>query len=484
MTKEGEPFHSTLLFHDLLRNAWEVFTLDEYDETFVYDEIAVIQGMHLIKGAKDSSGNLKQKQPSGNWYFYLPGKNQLIRSSLDPNMKIIYATADEAFIVKEQDIYKAALSDNGLSEPVKLITMPTDEDIFRIYPLNPDLVVPSTTYILVSTQEEAMIDIPCRLYHISTTEPCLSMVTEISPQKGIRLVEAYPHQRKIAIWRYEEDKTGSLVIVDVDMPEDLRSVSLPFEPVLGGYLVKDTQGEPLFVTGNPSKTQKQFYAYSVLSDHLQPIQTVQWDTVIIHGTNTFRTGGGRLLNVSIDPESGEISYDSGGVRAPFAFRFDDATLQAFNQMKTRATQIWGNNEKYCILGAQETGENRTHFFVFMYDKILQHWEHVAVEGIYSYIQLFERWMLIQQAFRSDERGVSDPIKITGQYTFYDLDTQEHFVWQTVPHNEVLGIWGDTILYRIDDELFEATITQTGISHAQRIVQDPIIQDVHWAFIVP
>ncbi|GAK58187.1 hypothetical protein U27_05160 [Candidatus Vecturithrix granuli] len=339
-------------------------------------------------------------------------------------------------------------------------------------------------YILTSAQEEAMTPIPCHLYRTERKDPSLSLLTEISPQQGIRRVEAYPHQRKIALWRYEEDETGSLVLVNVDMPDDLRTIPLPFEPVLGGYLVKDTQGEPLFVTGNPSKTQQQFYAYSVMSDHLQPIQTVQWDTVIIHGTNAFRTGGGRLLNVSIDLESGEISYDSGGVRAPFAFRFDDATLQAFNQMKTRATQIWGNNEKHCILGAQETGENRTHFFVFMYNKILQHWEHVAVEGIYSHIQLFERWMLIQQAFRSDERGVSDPIKITGQYTFYNLDTREHVVWQTVPHNEVLGIWGDTILYRIDDELFEATITQTGISHAQRIVQDPIIQDVHWAFIVP
>lgn len=339
-------------------------------------------------------------------------------------------------------------------------------------------------YILTSAQEEAMTPIPCHLYRTERKDPSLSLLTEISPQQGIRLVEAYPHQRKIALWRYEEDKTGSLVLVNVDMPDDLRTIPLPFEPVLGGYLVKDTQGEPLFVTGNPSKTQQQFYAYSVMSDHLQPIQTAQWDTAIIHGTNPFHTGGGRLLNVSIDPESGEISYDSGDVRAPFAFRFDDATLQAFNQMETRATKIWGNNEKHCILGAQETGENRTQFFIFMYDKILQHWEHFAVEGVYSHIQLCDdHWLLIQQALEDEEKP-HGPAILTGKYTFYHLDSSKQFVWQTDPHNEVLGIWSDTILYRIDDELFEATITQTGISHAQRIVQDPIIQDVHWAFIVP
>ncbi len=341
----------------------------------------------------------------------------------------------------------------------------------------------ASEYMLMSTQEEAMIHIPFRLYHMRTTEPCLSLVAEISPQKGIRLVAAYPQQRKVAIWRYEENRTGSLVIVDVDMPEDRRSTSLPFEPVLGGYLMKGAEGESLFVAWKPSKIQDQLYAYSMVSDHLQPIQTAQWDTAIIHGANKLRRGGGRLLNVVIDPESGEISYYSGNFRSPLPFRFDEATLQTFNRFETRATLVWGNDEKTCVVGAQEKGEDRKYFFIFIYDKILQHWNHLTVEGVYSHIRFFDNWILIQQALQ-DKETPRRPSILTGKYTFYQIDSGEQFQWQSESQTEVLGIWGNTILYRRDDELFEAKIAGTAITEARMVCKDPAIQDVHWAFIVP
>lgn len=347
--------------------------------------------------------------------------------------------------------------------------------------------VSAREYLLIATQEEAMVSIPCRFYHLNSTQPDLMMVAEIAPQKGIRLVEAYPQQRKVAIWRYEEDKTGSLVIVDVDRPEDRRTVPLPFEPVFGGYFMTGPEGDSLFVAWRLSKIQDQrsysLYAYSLRSDRAEPIQSAQWDTAIINGINRLRRGGGILLNVMIDPASGDISHFAGeAIKTPLLLRLDAATLQAFTRVETRATQqIWGNNEHTTVLGAREQGEERKYFFVYIYDKRLQQWNQLTVEGVYSHIQLFDPWLLIQQGFE-DKRRSHAPSILTGKYTFYHLESHEQFEWQADSDTEVLGIWENTILYRQEDELFEADIVATKMEETRLLAKDPAIRDVHWACI--
>ncbi len=380
--------------------------------------------------------------------------------------ELVLGRREDQAIVVEKHIPKSAVQSDG--------------DI-----LHPDSVAfmySKNEYILASTQEEAMNPVPCQIYRTNTREQCLSQIAEIPPQKGIRLVSAYPQDRTLAIWRYEEHDTGSLVIVNVDKPEESHTVQLPFTPTSGGYRMKDSEEEAIFVAWAGPDEQKQLYAYSVASGHLEQIQHVQWETAIIRGFNALREGG-QVLNVMVNPESGEITYYSGDFNAQLPFRLDEESRQIFSRLETTTTMIWGNNEHMCVVGAQEAGENPEQFFVFLYDKEKQTWTHFAVKGIHSHIQVFDEWIVIQQAFPNTE-DPNDPLILTGEHTFYHLDSGEQFVWQTDSQTEVLGIWEDTILYRIEDGLFEAAIAGTEVTEAQLLCQDPAIQDVHWAFIVP
>ncbi len=135
LTQDGEVFHSTLLFHDLKKDCWNVYTFNETTSTSIYSDIVVIQGFFDIKGDIDAVGNQIQRQASGHWYFLFPGNPALISASLPLTMNILYATTDTAYIVQGQDIYQAALSADGLSEPEFLLSVPESTQIFRVYPI-------------------------------------------------------------------------------------------------------------------------------------------------------------------------------------------------------------------------------------------------------------------------------------------------------------------------------------------------------------
>lgn len=387
--------------------------------------------------------------------------------------ELVLGSLEDDFIVVEKHIPKSIVQ--------------TDGDI--LHPDSITFIYSKPEYMLVSTQEEAAPPIPCQFYLTNTEESSLSLIGEISPQQGIRLVSAYPQYRQLAIWRYEEDRTGSLVIVDVDKPQEYHVVPIPFRPIIGGHLMKDSREEPLFVAWAVSDIQDQLYAYSVASDRLEQVQDVRWETTIIRGLNILR-GNGELLNVVVDAKSGKIFYYSGNFRTSLPFQFDEETRQIFRRVKRfssgtneRFAKIYTNNERTCVLGARETGENQRHFFVFIYDKVQQKWTHFAVEAVNSFIESFDNWILIQHALLNKEnpRG---PSILTGGYTFYHLDRNERFVWQTDPQTEVLGIWDNTILYRKEYSLFEAQIVDTQVTGERLLCQHEAIQYVHWAFLAP
>lgn len=338
------------------------------------------------------------------------------------------------------------------------------------------------SYILIAAQEEAKPSIPCRFYQVAPPDSDLALIADIPAQQGIRLVETYPHRRKVAIWRAEDQDRGSLVIADVDLPEDRRTVALPFDPLMGGYLVQGPEETLFFAAWYMRRNRSYLYSYSVLLDRLDQVHDTYWETAALLGANALRNGG-QVMDVMINIERGTFfgMFNRLGVDLPFLL--DGETWRFYQQLKPSKTQIWANTEHVCVVGAQAFTTHPEQFFIFLLDKVSQTWKYLTIEGAASHIQIFDTWLLIQQAFQENE-NLADSLRLTGQYTFYNLDSHEQFVWQTDPHNEVLGIWEDSMLYRIGDELFEATITGTEVSDAHLLTKDQAIQDVHWAFIAP
>ena len=137
LTNVGEPFKSTCLFHDRVRNRWHVHAFEEYCRSKVLGDVVVLQGNYLIKGDRDPvTGNLVQAEPSGNWYFYVARDNAVISVKLDPSLTVQYATAKEAIISGAGKLMKLNLEDKGQSEPNVLVELPSELAVFAVYPLS------------------------------------------------------------------------------------------------------------------------------------------------------------------------------------------------------------------------------------------------------------------------------------------------------------------------------------------------------------
>jgi len=135
LTKIGEPFKETVLFHDRKKGRWQVQQLDESCEVTVFDDVAVIRGICNIKGDKHpKTGNEIQGKPSGKWYFYVPKENLFLSYELDPTWVVQYATVNEAFVSGNGKILRLRLGDRNHKEPEALIDLPSAFSVFAICP--------------------------------------------------------------------------------------------------------------------------------------------------------------------------------------------------------------------------------------------------------------------------------------------------------------------------------------------------------------
>lgn len=70
----------------------------------------------------------------------------------------------------------------------------------------------------------------------------------------------------------------------------------------------------------------------------------------------------------------------------------------------------------------------------------------------------------------------------GVLHLYNADTAKTFTINThEPDSEILLVENQTILYRVNDSLFEAKLESDGIGPARLLVQSDVIRDTHWAF---
>jgi hypothetical protein len=136
-TQIGESNEDVFLFQDRMSDEWNLFHLSECGRAFIFDEVAVIRGTEHINDGK----KIFPSKPSGTWYFYFPGADNLVVADLgpvtnhEPWMEVLYATSTTAYIAKGAEVYLMDISPQGAGEPRKVLTVPDGVVPFRIYPL-------------------------------------------------------------------------------------------------------------------------------------------------------------------------------------------------------------------------------------------------------------------------------------------------------------------------------------------------------------
>jgi hypothetical protein len=77
-----------------------------------------------------------------------------------------------------------------------------------------------------------------------------------------------------------------------------------------------------------------------------------------------------------------------------------------------------------------------------------------------------------------ERGYQYP----GVLFLINLDTSMRYQWETGQgDSEILLVEEGTVFYRVNDELFSATLSEGGVRDAKLLAKDDVIRDAHWAF---
>lgn len=65
---------------------------------------------------------------------------------------------------------------------------------------------------------------------------------------------------------------------------------------------------------------------------------------------------------------------------------------------------------------------------------------------------------------------------------YNAQTQHNYTIETGQgDSEVLLVEGDTVYYRVNDEIFEAKIAKEKVEAGKLIAKDEVVPDIHWAF---
>ena len=73
----------------------------------------------------------------------------------------------------------------------------------------------------------------------------------------------------------------------------------------------------------------------------------------------------------------------------------------------------------------------------------------------------------------------------GTLFLYNAETKKKYTWDTGQgDSEVLLVDGETVYYRVDDELYKAPIGKNKIGSGQLLAKEDVVRDMHWAFMGP
>jgi hypothetical protein len=177
--------------------------------------------------------------------------------------------------------------------------------------------------------------------------------------------------------------------------------------------------------------------------------------------------------------------------------------------------ILAANEQFLLLCLQHSYEEMARgdlgpkFQVFVHDRVRNQWKEIRVEGNSSRLRLFGPWLSVNVASwdpkhgpnpgrereRSDATDRLPNIQSMyasrlsfGDYSIHGIlilrNLSDGRAIRVVTENEdseILSVDGDTVLYRINDAIYEARIAEGKLTGNRLIVQDDDVPEVHWVF---
>ena len=385
----------------------------------------------------------------------------------------------------------------------------------------PMLAAPSPmAYMLINLQEMDKCEAPLPQY------PLPVLFLAFREQKGqgslsaFHCLEVFGHRRmklsasrQILLWSgfsYEKgDKSLELRLLEMERDWKIRELSmlrlaentswLAFDY---SYVLKDGNGT-LFIV-NPALKDGEHFARALLGDKVMDIKDFHWDNVLIAPSPRKSL----FYNFSFHVRHNAMLK----ALVAYARGFSYVVEQYPSDLLDKLMQSNGQNRDYAVFHVNDANGKVMELIRFGQDRpnILysispsdSRWHSLEKEA-FNKTSTAWPWLMLSKQIDPKERYGEDTIiteddKVstrlskftsiercgetiyTGENSFYSLpDLQFRFRWNTDPEWELLTIDGETMLYRIRDELWCAEITLSGIRGERLLVRSEYLRGVHWA----
>lgn len=214
------------------------------------------------------------------------------------------------------------------------------------------------------------------------------------------------------------------------------------------------------------------------------------DTISLYPSDNnkliFKIGGREIESSWILPNSMKFSKDD-----RIILYINNDAMSVFASIKTRV----------------KTSKGLGHTTFHVLNKADQTWTSLKIEGGKSGVRGFGSWLAghvselehevaspgkakRRQKISStgtpvDWRFKDRKIYSPGTLFIFNIQKKEKYTIETGQgDSEVLLVEGDTVFYRVNDEIYQAKMTKNKIAPGTIVVKDDIVYDIHWAFMGP
>ena len=386
-------------------------------------------------------------------------------------------------------------------------------------------------YLVTGVQltQDQTLKVPSAVYSVDASKRVATPVAELAgPKDGSLFVQA-DHDRRVIVIGSAALERERMVVLSMDAPSKPRSIPVSYDGWFGHFFLFEN-GEHRLIEAfrvGPCCTQDRLIGFDLLAADSKAAATeLSWNEDRYFrregawppGDDTrvevFPRGEGLLL----DPYKGTASL---GVSLPASIKPEQDDF--FSLAVNNDEMLVINRAKFP--GKEFVGEGGT-TELLVYDKKFQRWSAVRFPGEASAVRGFGHWLVLGhrdlmqslQAFLrnepskrrespgserrktwlrsgSDERdggnATVDDFFRSGRYYhpgimyLYDVRSQKRYEIKTSEgDSEILLVDGDTVYYRVNQNLYSAAIGTSELGNSKLILSDETVQLSHWAFIGP
>lgn len=351
-----------------------------------------------------------------------------------------------------------------------------------------------TDIIVAACLEQGVAPGPCTLFLVKTDEGNFEVLHEFPPPAGVVDVLAIePTKRVMAVWSYENERAGSLILADVDNPGDRKDFRLPFGPTCGGYFALDRYN--ICTTITESLGGLVFEASDDSKCITKQVSEVSWDRVLLLGSNEWGARRCRPIEVKVDPESGMLSRVRRDQASAMDMHFSKDVAERYRQetdggklVTLAALAINTPATAVVVIWLRKPEDRHLRPIYVALDKASGEWtwdafrQSVPKSRHGRGFMLSGNWLILQSLLgdtKATEKGIDVPETVC---EFYSLALQKEGEWTAPPNTEPLLVTEDRLYSRCEDSILKAEFHKGQVGELEVVCRSPRFRDVHWALL--